>query len=225
MIEDELKRRAPRHRRHQLLELGIDMGGRSRHQVESPGAVSRHAACGPGRSLDMNPTARCTRHRGDLRSAVVAQRMVTARSRPRFLRNPLDVLAQQVVARRHPSRVLCQSVAARTPLRKLCRAQRRSASASHDLLAGRYPNDGFNELRPDRGSFCGHAARPRRLQAVGRHQQRHHPRSACTACSYPTALVSASSTRRWSTRAGPARPSCSGPAPGGSRRSRSSGSP
>ena len=75
-----------------------------------------------------------------------------------------------------------------------------------DLLAGRYPSEEFAELRPrivwDR--VDGHRAGPGRRPAPGRHQRRHHPRPRPVhASSCPTAPGWASSTRRWSTRAGP----------------------
>ena len=49
------------------------------------------------------------------------------------------------------------------------------------------------------------------------------PTAASTASTCRTAAGSASSTRRWSTRPGPARPSCSARRPGGSRRSPATG--
>ena len=49
------------------------------------------------------------------------------------------------------------------------------------------------------------------------------PTAASTASTCPTAAGSASSTRRWSTRRGPARPSCSARPPGGSRTSPATG--
>jgi ATP-dependent Lhr-like helicase len=137
------------------LELGIDMGavdlviqieappsvasgmqriGRAGHQV---GAVSRGV---------MFP-----KFRGDLVScAVVAERMaVGAIEAMRYPRNPLDVLAQQIVA----------MVALEPwPLDRLTALVRRAApfaalpdSALHsvlDMLAGRYPSEEFGELRP-----------------------------------------------------------------------------
>ena len=137
------------------LELGIDMGavdlviqieappsvasgmqriGRAGHQV---GAVSRGV---------MFP-----KFRGDLVScAVVAERMADgAIESMRYPRNPLDVLAQQVVA----------MVALEPwPVERLTALIRRAApfaalpeSALHsvlDMLAGRYPSEEFGELRP-----------------------------------------------------------------------------
>jgi ATP-dependent Lhr-like helicase len=82
-----------------------------------------------------------------------------------------------------------------------------------DLLAGRYPSDEFAELRPrivwDRvaGTVRGRAG-AQRLAVTNAAAP--SPTAASTACSCPTAPGSASSTRRWSTRAARARRSCSG---------------
>ncbi|MGC5290222.1 Lhr family helicase [Micromonospora sp. DT231] len=137
------------------LELGIDMGavdlvvqieappsvaaglqrvGRAGHQV---GAVSRGVVF--------------PKHRGDLLScAVVAERMTDgAIEELHYSRNPLDVLAQQIVA----------MVALEPwPLGDLAVLVRRAApfaelpdSALHavlDMLSGRYPSTAFAELRP-----------------------------------------------------------------------------
>jgi len=137
------------------LELGIDMGavdlvvqiaappsvaaglqrvGRAGHQV---GAVSRGVLF--------------PQHRGDLLAgAVVAERMRDgAIEELRYPRNPLDVLAQQIVA-----------MVAMEPwqLPELAAVLRRAApfaelpeSALHgvlDMLCGRYPSTAFAELRP-----------------------------------------------------------------------------
>ncbi|MGW4680513.1 ATP-dependent helicase [Micromonospora taraxaci] len=137
------------------LELGIDMGavdlvvqieappsvasglqrvGRAGHQV---GAISRGVVF--------------PKHRGDLLScAVVAERMADgAIEELHYPRNPLDVLAQQIVA----------MVALEPwPLGDLAVLVRRAApfaelpdSALHavlDMLSGRYPSTAFAELRP-----------------------------------------------------------------------------
>ncbi|WP_436527084.1 Lhr family helicase [Actinoplanes sp. HUAS TT8] len=145
------------------LELGIDMGavdlvvqieapptvaaglqriGRAGHQV---GAVSRGVVF--------------PKHRGDLLScAVVAERMSAgAIEELRYPRNPLDVLAQQVVA---------MVALDEWPVDELAGLVRRAApfaelpeSALHavlDMLSGRYPSTAFAELRPrlvwDRGT-------------------------------------------------------------------------
>nr|WP_296068848.1 ATP-dependent helicase [uncultured Actinoplanes sp.] len=145
------------------LELGIDMGavdlvvqieappsvaaglqriGRAGHQV---GAVSRGVVF--------------PKHRGDLVScAVVADRMADgAIEELRYPRNPLDVLAQQIVAMvaLDPWQVdeLAALVRRAAPFAEL------PDSALHavlDMLSGRYPSTAFAELRPrlvwDRGT-------------------------------------------------------------------------
>ncbi len=137
------------------LELGIDMGavdlviqveappsvgsglqriGRAGHQV---GAVSRGVLF--------------PKFRGDLvQCAVVAERMQAGQIESmRYLRNPLDVLAQQIVA-----------MVALEPwtVEELTTLLRRAApfaalpesalNAVLDMLSGRYPSDAFAELRP-----------------------------------------------------------------------------
>src|SRR5258706_2312478 len=157
VIEDELKRGLLRGIvATSSLELGIDMGAVDLViQVESPGAVSPgmqrvgragHSVGEPSRGV-LYP-----KHRGDLlEAAVVAQRMVTGQiESTHFLRNPLDVLAQQIVAHvaTHPECTV-QSVAAL--VRRCANFAELSDDLFHnvlDLLSGRYPSDEFNELRP-----------------------------------------------------------------------------
>ncbi|GIJ69468.1 ATP-dependent helicase [Virgisporangium ochraceum] len=137
------------------LELGIDMGavdlvvqieappsvaaglqrvGRAGHQV---GAVSRGVVF--------------PKHRGDLVScAVVAERMVEGGIEAmRYPRNPLDVLAQQIVAMvsMEPWTVpeLATAVRRAAPFAELPES---ALSATLDMLAGRYPSTAFAELRP-----------------------------------------------------------------------------
>jgi ATP-dependent Lhr-like helicase len=137
------------------LELGIDMGavdlvvqvgappsvasglqrvGRAGHQV---GAISRGV---------LFPT-----HRGDLvPSAVTAARMCTGSIEELHIpANPLDVLAQQVVAMvaTQPWTVddLATVVRRATPFAGLGEATLRAVL---DMLAGRYPSEDFAELRP-----------------------------------------------------------------------------
>ncbi len=86
------------------LELGIDMGAVDLvMQVESPGAVSRglqrigragHGVGEPSRG-SVYP-----KHRGDLlEAAIVIRRMLDGEiEHTHYLRNPLDVLAQQIIA-------------------------------------------------------------------------------------------------------------------------------
>jgi ATP-dependent Lhr-like helicase len=157
VIEDELKRGLLRGIvATSSLELGIDMGAVDLViQVESPGAVSRgmqrvgragHSVGEPSRGT-LYP-----KHRGDLlEAAVVAQRMVTGQiESTRFLRNPLDVLAQQIVAHVavHPE---CSVDSVAALVRRCANFSELSDDLLHnvlDLLSGRYPSDEFNELRP-----------------------------------------------------------------------------
>ncbi|MEJ3749389.1 ATP-dependent helicase [Actinomycetes bacterium KLBMP 9797] len=137
------------------LELGIDMGavdlvvqieappsvaaglqrvGRAGHQV---GAVSRGVVF--------------PKHRGDLLScAVVAERMHGgAIEEMRYPRNPLDVLAQQVVAMVALDEWRVADLAAL--VRRAAPFAELPDSALHavlDMLSGRYPSTAFAELRP-----------------------------------------------------------------------------
>ncbi len=157
VIEDELKRGVLRGIvATSSLELGIDMGAVDLVvQVESPGAVSRglqrigragHSVGEPSKGT-IYP-----KHRGDLlEAAVVVRRMLDGRiESTRYLRNPLDVLAQQIVAH-----------VASTPectVASVARVVRRAAGFAElsdelltnvlDLLSGRYPSEEFSELRP-----------------------------------------------------------------------------
>ncbi|MDR7325012.1 DEAD/DEAH box helicase [Catenuloplanes sp. NPDC020197] len=137
------------------LELGIDMGavdlvvqieapptvaaglqrvGRAGHQV---GAVSRGVVF--------------PKHRGDLLScAVVAERMTAgAIEEMRYPRNPLDVLAQQIVAMVSMDAWTVADLSAL--LHRAAPFAELPPSALHatlDMLSGRYPSTAFAELRP-----------------------------------------------------------------------------
>jgi ATP-dependent helicase Lhr and Lhr-like helicase len=157
VIEDRLKRGELRAIvATSSLELGIDMGAVDLViQVESPGAVSRglqrigragHSVGEPSRGSIF------PKHRGDLlEAAIVTRRMVDGEiESTRYLRNPLDVLAQQIVA--HVAIVEECSVADVTAMVRRCAS---FAEISDDLLAnvldllsGRYPSEEFSELRP-----------------------------------------------------------------------------
>ena len=105
VIEDQLKRGELRAIvATSSLELGIDMGAVDLViQVESPGAVSRGLqrigraghSVGEPRKGTIFP-----KHRGDLlEAAIVMRRMLDGLiESTHYLRNPLDVLAQQIVA-------------------------------------------------------------------------------------------------------------------------------
>jgi ATP-dependent Lhr-like helicase len=136
------------------LELGIDMGAVDLVvQVESPGSVSRglqrigragHQVGEPSRGK-LFP-----KYRGDLlEAAVVVKRMLEGLiEETRYPRNPLDVLAQQIVA-------MCAMD--EWTVDELGRVLRRAANFAElsdellrnvlDLLAGRYPSDEFGGLR------------------------------------------------------------------------------
>jgi ATP-dependent helicase Lhr and Lhr-like helicase len=157
VIEDELKRGVLRAIvATSSLELGIDMGAVDLViQVESPGAVSRglqrigragHSVGEPSKGT-LYP-----KHRGDLlEAAVVVRRMKEGLiETSRFLRNPLDVLAQQIVAHvsMHPD---CTVEDVAIMVRgAACFAELSDDLLRNvlDLLSGRYPSDEFNELRP-----------------------------------------------------------------------------
>lgn len=137
------------------LELGIDMGAVDLVvQVESPGAVSRglQRIGRAGHNVgDVSRGKVFPKHRADLLEAtVVAHRMQQGLVESTYLlRNPLDVLAQQIVA-------MCAMDD--WPIDRLAQVIRGSANFVDlgdevltnvlDLLAGRYPSERFAELRP-----------------------------------------------------------------------------
>src|SRR3712207_165406 len=137
------------------LELGIDMGAVDLVvQVEAPPTVASGLQRVGRAGHQVGAVSRGVlfpKYRGDLvQCALVAERMKAgAIESIRYLRNPLDVLAQQIVAMVSERPRTVDEVAAVT---------RRSAafaslpdSALHavlDMLAGRYPSDAFAELRP-----------------------------------------------------------------------------
>ncbi|MBI4455506.1 MAG: DEAD/DEAH box helicase [Acidobacteria bacterium] len=155
-IEDNLKAgKIPALVATSSLELGIDMGavdlviqieappsvasglqriGRARHQV---GAVSRGVIV--------------PKYRADLVACAAAARsMLRAEvEATRFLRNPLDVLAQQIVAMcavdDWTTDALYQTVRRAAPFSELSRQPFESVL---DMLSGRYPSDAFADLRP-----------------------------------------------------------------------------
>jgi ATP-dependent Lhr-like helicase len=157
VIEDELKSGKLRAIvATSSLELGIDMGAVDLViQVESPGAISRglQRIGRAGHSVGEPSIGTIyPKHRHDLlETAVVVREMLDGNiERTRYLRNPLDVLAQQIVA--HVASVNEVHVDA------LSSMIRRSAACAElddevlhavlDLLSGRYPSEEFSELRP-----------------------------------------------------------------------------
>jgi len=156
LIEDDLKRgRLPAVVATSSLELGIDMGAVDLVvQIESPPSVAS-ALQRVGRAGhqvgEVSRGVLFPKHRGDLaQTAVTVERMrsgqIEALSVPA---NPLDVLAQQVVAATAVDAwdvdELFSLVRRAAPFTSLPRS---AFDATLDLLAGRYPSDEFAELRP-----------------------------------------------------------------------------
>jgi ATP-dependent helicase Lhr and Lhr-like helicase len=137
------------------LELGIDMGAVDLViQVESPPSVAsglqRTGRAGHNVG-DVSRGVFFPKYQGDLvQSAVVAQRMRDgAIEELRIPRNPLDVLAQQIVAMAAMDDwevgALEQVIRRAAPFSGLTRPV---LEAVLDMLAGRYPSEEFAELRP-----------------------------------------------------------------------------
>ncbi len=156
LIEDELKRGELRGLvATSTLELGIDMGAVDLVvQVASPGSVASglqrigragHRVGEPSRGRIF------PKHRADLlEAAAVVERMHSGEvEHTRYLRNPIDVAAQQIVA-------MCAMDD--WPVEKLAALLRRSAGFNElsdevlhsvlELLSGTYPAEEFSELRP-----------------------------------------------------------------------------
>ena len=156
LIEDELKRGELRGLvATSTLELGIDMGAVDLVvQVASPGSVASglqrigragHRVGEPSRGRIF------PKHRADLlEAAAVVERMHDGEvEHTRYLRNPIDVAAQQIVA-------MCAMDD--WPMERLAAVLRRCAGFSElsdevlhsvlELLSGTYPAEEFSELRP-----------------------------------------------------------------------------
>ena len=158
VIEDRLKRGdLPAIVATSSLELGIDMGAVDLViQVEAPPSVASglqrvgrasHQVGGVPRGVLM------PKHRADLLAcAAAAAGMEEGAIEETFvLKNPLDVIAQQIVA-------IVSIAPEAIPLEAVYDLVRRAAPFSDlprsafegvlDMLAGRYPSDEFSELRP-----------------------------------------------------------------------------
>ncbi len=155
-IEEELKAgRLPALVATSSLELGIDMGAVDLViQVESPTSVARglqrvgragHQVGAPSKGVIF------PKYRGDLLEvAVVTRRMHEGEiEATRIPRNPLDVLAQQVVAmtvmERWTGDDLFRTVTKAAPYETLTRDV---FDGVLGMLAGAYPSDEFAELKP-----------------------------------------------------------------------------
>ncbi len=156
LIEDDLKRGSlPCVVATSSLELGIDMGAVDLVvQIESPPSVAS-ALQRVGRAGhqvgEVSRGVLFPKHRSDLvHTAVAVERMrVGAIEALRVPTNPLDVLAQQVVATTAADEwhadELYDLVRRSAPFTGLPRS---AYDATLDLLSGRYPSDEFAELRP-----------------------------------------------------------------------------
>uniref|UniRef100_A0A7V4XS79 DEAD/DEAH box helicase n=1 Tax=Acidobacterium capsulatum TaxID=33075 RepID=A0A7V4XS79_9BACT len=153
------------------LELGIDMGAIDLViQIEAPPSVAsgmqRIGRAGHSVGLPSDGII-FPKYRADLIACAAVTRAMHERlvESTRYLRNPLDVLAQQIVATvAHPPAAARPRTKGQPPfephiavedLFALLRRAAPFASLSRtafegvlDLLAGRYPSDEFSELRP-----------------------------------------------------------------------------
>ena len=169
------------------LELGIDMGAVDLVlQVESPKSVTAGLQRIGRAGHNVGDTSKgriFPKFRADLlECAVVAQRMREGKIETTVVpRNPLDVLAQQIVAMAatnedEPLAVdqLAAMLARTYTYAELSRAQLENVL---DMLDGRYPSEEFGELRPaDRlGPRERHDPRPQGLARARDHERRHDP--------------------------------------------------
>lgn len=156
IIEDDLKRgRLPCVVATSSLELGIDMGAVDLVvQIESPPSVASALQRVGRAGHQVGQVSRGVlfpKHRGDLaQTAVSVERMRSgAIEKLSVPTNPLDVLAQQVVAVLALDECdvddLFALVVRAASYSQLPRA---AFDATLDLLSGRYPSDEFAELRP-----------------------------------------------------------------------------
>ena len=156
IIEEDLKAgRLPAVVATSSLELGIDMGAIDLVvQVETPPSVASGLQRVGRAGHHVGAVSRgivFPKYRGDLvTAAVVTSRMRAGRIESlRIPRNPLDVLAQQVVA------IVAMDDTDVDDLLALCRRAAPFATLPDavfasvlDMLSGRYPSDEFAELRP-----------------------------------------------------------------------------
>ncbi|QDT70168.1 putative ATP-dependent helicase Lhr [Planctomycetes bacterium MalM25] len=155
-IEDRLKRGdLPAIVATSSLELGIDMGAVDLViQIEAPptiaSGIQRIGRSGRGVDLLSNGVI-FPKYRGDLLACAGATgRMIRGHVEETYYpRNPLDLLAQQLVAmvtvEETPVDELYATVRGAAPYADLPRG---SFDGVLDLLSGRYPSDEFAELRP-----------------------------------------------------------------------------
>ncbi|REE99250.1 Lhr family helicase [Thermomonospora umbrina] len=155
-IEDALKQgRLPAVVATSSLELGIDMGAVDLVvQVESPPSVASGLQRVGRAGHQVGAVSKGVifpKYRGDLvQTAVVAERMRDGDIEElRYPRNPLDVLAQQIVAMVSMDEWAVDEL--ETTVRRaasFATLPRSALEATLDMLAGRYPSEEFGELRP-----------------------------------------------------------------------------
>ena len=137
------------------LELGIDMGAIDLVvQIESPPSVASGLQRIGRASHQVDAVSAgviIPKHRGDLLAcAAVTRAMRDGQVEPtRYPRNPLDVLAQQIVAmvavEPWDAGALFDLIRRAAPFASL---SRRAFDSVLDMLSGRYPSDEFADLRP-----------------------------------------------------------------------------
>jgi ATP-dependent Lhr-like helicase len=215
------------------LELGIDMGAIDLViQIEAPPSVASglqrigragHTIGAASRGIIV------PKYRGDLIAcAAVTRAMRESRiESSRYPRNPLDVLAQQIVAMVSMDDwgvdALFGAIRRAAPFADLARGIYEGVL---DMLSGRYPSDEFADLRPritwDRlaNSLTAREGSKRVAVINGGTIPDRGLYGVFRSASAAPVRASASWTKRWSSRAGSARRSCSAPRPGGSRSSR-----
>jgi ATP-dependent helicase Lhr and Lhr-like helicase len=156
VIEDDLKTgRLPAVVATSSLELGIDMGAVDLVvQVESPPSVASGLQRVGRAGHQVGAVSRGVlfpKYRGDLvQTAVVVERMRSGLIEELHApRNPLDVLAQQVVsALAMDSWNVDELLAMVRRAHPFATLPRSAYDAVLDMLSGRYPSDEFAELRP-----------------------------------------------------------------------------
>ncbi len=154
-MEDRLKRGAlPAIVATSSLELGIDMGAVDLVvQIEAPPSIASglqrigrasHQVGGVPKGIVF------PKHRGDLLcSAAAASGMAQGQVEETFYpRNPLDVLAQQIVAHVAEVHKVDEVYAMARRAAPFADLPRSSFEGVLDMLSGRYPSDEFAELRP-----------------------------------------------------------------------------
>ena len=156
-VEDRLKRgQLPALVTTSSLELGIDMGAIDLVvQIEAPPSVASGMQRIGRANHDVGGVSKgivFPKFRGDLLAcAAVGARMLEGEvEQTRYPRNPLDVLAQQVVAivsegEGIGEQALFELVRRAAPFAELPEASFRGVL---DMLSGRYPSEEFAELRP-----------------------------------------------------------------------------